>query len=257
MKCLKSTILIVLMLSASLSWAKGPAGVANGLHNLSASGVDPYFGGAPGSSLYATDEDAICVFCHTPHSGSLTGPLWNRSDPTSAWSHYNSATMSSLIVDPSRAPNDESMLCLSCHDGSISVNHLLNTPNDRTTAIKTTFGNDFNTEIIGLAGAATARIGSTFAGAADTGDLSDDHPISFSYSQVEQSGDYQGGAKDGQLHDTASAVSNGVRFFTANNNLECSSCHDPHVDYLNNPEFGPFLIMSNSGSALCLACHIK
>jgi len=261
MKTFKAVVIVALLLAASLTWAKGPAGVAVGLHNLSATGADPNAGWVPGSSIYATDEDAICVFCHTPHSGSLDGPLWNRSNPSSAWQHYNSATMSAelALLSVSRAPNDESLLCLSCHDGSISVNHLINAPNDRTAPITTTFGGDPDMEIIDLFGVTPgSRIGGSVANTGDTGDFRDDHPFSFSYTTVETSAEYQpGGAKSGQLQDTATAVTNGVRFFGVDNNVECSTCHDPHVNYRDNPEYGPFLIMSNSGSGLCLACHIK
>jgi hypothetical protein len=262
MNCCKFIILIALLLVTSLTWARGTAGVKNGVHNLSASGVDPWVG-TPGSSLYATDEDEICVFCHTPHGGSLTGALWNRSNPTSAWSHYNSATMSidsGLAVG--RAPNDESLLCLSCHDGSISVNHIINQPNDRSTPIETWNG-DQGTKIIDdiITGGPGKRIGGSFADSDGTGDLSDDHPISFSYTQVLGSSDYDiAGPKYDQLKDVtaAEAGGNGVRFFGgAAKNVECSSCHDPHVDYLEHSEYTPFLIMSNSGSALCLACHTK
>lgn len=38
----------------------------------------------------------------------------------------------------------------------------------------------------------------------------------------------------------------------AGDTVECSSCHDPH-DTTNTP----FLVVSNSGSAICLGCHIK
>ncbi len=261
MNCCKFIILIALLLVTSLAWARGTAGVKNGVHNLSASGVDPWVG-TPGSSLYATDEDEICVFCHTPHGGSLTGALWNRNNPASTWSHYNSATMS---IDPGlavgRAPNDESLICLSCHDGSISVNHIINLPNDRDGALIETWNGDQETKIIDdiITGGPGKRIGGSWTTPGGTGDLSDDHPISFSYNQVLNSLDYLSGSKFNQLKDVtaAEADGNGVRFFTAANNVECSSCHDPHVDYLEHSEYTPFLIMSNAGSALCLACHTK
>jgi len=34
--------------------------------------------------------------------------------------------------------------------------------------------------------------------------------------------------------------------------VECASCHDPHVS-----DTLTFLRMDNTGSALCLACHVK
>ena len=123
-------------------------------------------------------------------------PLWNKENPHSAWNHYNSATMS---IDPGlpvgRAPNDESMICLSCHDGSISVNHVSNLPNTRNgETIKSLGFGEEDVRIYGdiYTGGPGKRIGASWANSADTGDLSDDHPISFSYNQVLASDDYFG-----------------------------------------------------------------
>ncbi|MBW2503440.1 MAG: cytochrome c3 family protein [Deltaproteobacteria bacterium] len=255
-----SAAFLVGLIAGSPLWAKGQADVTNGVHNLSATGVDPWYG-TPGSSIYATDEQQVCIFCHTPHGGSLTGPLWNRNNPSSTWSHYNSATLSSYLqgLSTSRPINDESLLCMSCHDGSISVNHIINEPNDRATAIVTSFTGDPDTEIIDFFGVtAGARIGGSSANTGGTGDLSDDHPISFSYTQVLNSPEYQpSGAKYGDLKLQSLAEGAGVRFFGADSNVECSSCHDPHVDYLSNPDYAPFLVTPNTGSNLCFACHDK
>ena len=106
------------------------------------------------------------------------------------------------------------------------------------------------------------RIGGSQTTPNDTGDLSDDHPISFSYDQVLLSDDYKAvtGFKFGTLKTVANAEIAGVEFFPPGNSVECASCHDVHVDYLlpsGNPAYEPFLIMPNTGSALCLACHVK
>ncbi len=278
--------LVLLFVSQPVMAVRGPAGVSYGLHNLSATGADPsdvfttnsgpplftpitIVGGA-GSSPYITDEDQICVFCHTPHGGSLTGPLWNRTNPNSTWSHYNSASMSSYLqgLSVSRTVENESLLCMSCHDGSISVNHVLNLPNDRNGALINTqvaLGGDplDDTKIISLGGTGGARIGESTSLA--SGDLSDDHPISFSYAGVLASSEYTVGSKVGELHSVTDAVTAGVQFFdggvTGDDRVECSSCHDPHVNYNTgqggDADYAPFLIMPNNGSALCLACHNK
>ena len=74
-------------------------------------------------------------------------------------------------------------------------------------------------------------------------DLSNDHPISVTY-DVTQDPDFM--AK-------ASVEATGIRFYgTGVDQIECSSCHDVH-----DPDLSPFLRISNAGSALCLACHIK
>ena len=86
MRIFKLTLFVVLLFMPGLTWAKGTSDVTNGVHNLSVTGIDPYWGDV-GSSLYATDQDSVCVFCHTPHGGSLDAPLWNRGEPVpvSGW----------------------------------------------------------------------------------------------------------------------------------------------------------------------------
>lgn len=267
MRCFKALIFVTLMLIACPVFAAGPQGVQWGVHNLSASGVDQFVQ-TPGSSLYRTNVEQVCVFCHTPHGGSLNAPLWNRDPATGggSWSHYNSAVLKTdLSLSLSRTPSNETMLCLSCHDGSISVNHLINPPNSVETV--TTWSGDTGTEIIDdiITGQPAKRIGGSPTTPGGSGDLSDDHPISFSYSDVYNSATYQaGGARAGELKTIGAAAGAGVKFFGATNRVECSSCHDPHVNYIatlgsppGDPAYAPFLITSNAGSALCLACHTK
>lgn len=260
------SIMMILGLLSATAWGKGTPGVKNTIHNLSTS--------APGFSFYVSDNvDEICVFCHTPHGGDLTGPLWNHDLPAAnTFTHYNSATISPYLdgLSVSRDVNDESLLCMACHDGSVAVDHLINDPNVLNGAAPTVFGGNIDVEIIDLFGGVGGRIGASLANTTGTGDLSDDHPISFSYSSVLADPVYAGGSKTGELRpigntgDTTSALGwkgEGVRFFGTDNRVECSSCHDPHVDYVsgvNNPkDYGPFLIRPNSGSDLCLACHNK
>ena len=256
--------LLLLLCCAVSAWAKGTANVKNTIHNLSSSQTNPLY------SMYQSDESEICIFCHTPHGGVLTGPLWNRSLATGPWTHYNSATLSTYMqgLSATRAVNDESLLCMACHDGSISVMHLLNPSNTlgRNPESQFTFNDDV--KIVPLFdGSPGAKIGGVRGNAGAFGDLTDDHPISFSYDQVLGSTEYlAGGAKENQLRIVGTTVNpasalgwqgEGVRFFGTDNRVECSSCHDPHVDYVTDATYTPFLIRPNSGSNLCLSCHNK
>src|SRR5512134_3230029 len=72
-------------------------------------------------------------------------------------------------------------------------------------------------------------------------DLSDDHPISFTYDGALASA-------NGQLKDPGTLV-NRVRL-DHNNQVQCTTCHDPH-----NNQYGKFLVQDNYGSALCTTCH--
>ncbi len=250
--------LVIALCLAAPVWAKGPSDVAETVHNMSLTTVL--------WNQYATDNlDEVCVFCHTPHGGNLTGPLWNRSLPgVASFTHYNSATLSPYLqgLQASRNIGDESLLCMSCHDGSVAVTHLINAPNSLNGAA-ITIGGDPDQDIVDMFGGAGARIGATVANTTATGDLSDDHPISFSYSAVLADPVYASGSKLGQLRDISTATTAGVRFFGSTFRVECSSCHDPHVSYdqYANPPgdelYRPFLITPNTGSDLCLACHNK
>lgn len=255
---------VLMVLVSSTVWAKSTTqNVANTVHNLSSSST--YF-------FYQSDNvDEVCVFCHTPHGGSLTGPLWNHSLPAAnSFTHYNSATVSSYLsgLPVSRNVNDESLLCMACHDGSVGATHLINNPNSLAPAEVPTIIGDPDVEIQGLFGQTGGRIGASLADTFnETGNLSDDHPISFSYDDVLADAKYTSGPyantlrQVGNSGDFSSALGwldgEGVRFFGADNRVECSSCHDPHVDYITDSDYTPFLIRPNTGSNLCLACHVK
>lgn len=241
-----SLVVVLIVVSAMVAWAKGPANVSKTIHNLSTNAPPD----AWGNIFYASNSEQVCVFCHTPHGGRLEGPLWNRNLPaaTGVFTHYSSTTLSNSVIGVSgRAVGDESRLCLSCHDGSATLDHLINPPNEL----------DGNPVLI--MGDPDVAIQGPPAGGV-IGNLSDDHPISFSYDSVVGQALYAiGGGRAGEMHTVAEARAAGTRFFGANNRVECSSCHDPHVDYsaTGNPAYAPFLITPNAGSNLCRACHNK
>jgi predicted CXXCH cytochrome family protein len=177
-------------------------------HNLSVSG--------PGS-IRATTEQEVCIFCHTPHRSSPLQPLWNRSMPVAPYTVY---TSSSLNAEPDQ-PTGSSKMCLSCHDGTIALGSVLS-----------------RDQVIQMAGGITTLP----PGMANLGtDLSDDHPISFSY-------DSMLAARDMRLRDPHALPT--VLRLDANRELQCTTCHDAHDD-----SFGHFLVMNNSDSQLCRACH--
>ena len=167
--------------------------------------------------IRATSEQEVCIFCHTPHNASQIQPLWNRNMPMSAYTIYSS---SSLNARPDQ-PTGKSKLCLSCHDGSIALGSVLS-----------------RDQPIMMAGAITTLP----PGASNLGtDLSDDHPISFRY-------DSGLVADDPHLQDP-SQLPDAVHL-DINHELQCTSCHDAHSN-----TYGHFLVMDNSTSQLCTACH--
>jgi len=240
LKC--GLVLLLIMSAATTVCALGGANVKNTVHNLSA-------GALAINPLYATDETEVCIFCHTPHGGQSYG-LWNKAEigtPLSgSWEFYTSATASNTVKAVASI-NPESMMCLSCHDGSISVNHLLNY--GQIDPIATEANGQTDTPIVGRSGGASPRIGGNSAEVNDTGKLGDDHPISFSYNDIL--------VEYGGRPDLREPTSTDIRFWGASRRVECPTCHDPHVDYNASPDYAPFLTMSNAGSAMCLQCHNK
>lgn len=175
-------------------------------HNLSASGPGP---------VKATVEKPVCEFCHAPHRPGQGVPRWNRDLSEVLYTTYHSSTLKAAVGQP----NGASKLCLSCHDGTIALGKL-----------KTEKG------IVPFSGGFNMPPGKTRLGT----DLSDDHPISFTYDQSLA-------ARNGQLEYPPLRKPVKLDRF---NQLQCTSCHDPH-----DSTYGKFLVMDNASSALCVVCH--
>jgi predicted CXXCH cytochrome family protein len=207
---MKRTIFHLLLILLWLPVFVSSQSIVNTVHNLSASG--------PGQ-IKATSESEICVFCHTPHTAKARSPLWNRQDPGLTYTLYSSSTSSTLDAMPGQ-PDGSSLLCLSCHDGTIAMGNVLSRPR----------------EISFTRGVTTLPQGKSNMGR----DLSNDHPISFVYSSALS-------AMDPQLKDPSSLVGP-VKL--EQGKLQCTSCHDPHKNI-----HGDFLVASTKNSNLCVQCH--
>lgn len=171
---------------------------------------------AGGGQIKALTESEVCIFCHTPHrAGEL--PLWNHFLSSVTYTPYRSSTIRATVGQPSGA----SKLCLSCHDGTVALGMVYS----RGTPIQM------------QGGITTLPPGHSNLGT----DLSDDHPVSFTYDSALASA-------DGQLRDPSTLTAK-VRL-DHNNQMQCTSCHDPHDN-----QYGKFLVQDNTASALCLNCH--
>lgn len=220
-RILVATVLIAGGITVML--APASAQIAGTVHDLSTGG---------GGTIISTTEDEVCVFCHTPHTGnsSALAPLWNHDDTTQTFTLYDSDTLDASDVGQ---PTGASKACMSCHDGVVGVNDLVNNA-----------GSGAGTDPT-MSGGVEQVSGTTNLGS----DLSDDHPVSFTYNTALATADgevYDPATQSSGLGDT---IQNDMLF---SDKMECASCHDVH-DNTN----GLFMIMDNSGSALCLTCHDK
>lgn len=248
------------------------AQISNTKHNLTTSS---------GNTIRSTGTE-ICAFCHTPHGSdaAATGaPLWNKSFPaTTGYSLYTSGSLDSGSGTAGN-PGANSLACLSCHDGSQAMDTMVNAPGSGGwTATGARPGGGYTWS------GATNGIMQAGAVAMLSKDLRNDHPVGIQYA----GGGYtKGTAVTGAIGATcvscvdkdfkepySTGAANwfvdvagaGVRSktdislytTTANNNVqvECGSCHDPHV-ISKAADQTSFLRVTQAGSALCLACHSK
>ncbi|OQX15333.1 MAG: hypothetical protein BWK76_13370 [Desulfobulbaceae bacterium A2] len=167
----------------------------------------------------------ICLPCHAPHNNinDQGAVLWNHTLTQASYTLYSSPTYDATTT--TTQPSAVSKFCLSCHDGTVALDAY-----GSHTGTTTITGN-------GLLGT----------------NLSNDHPISFDYNAALVAADTAtGGGIPGLVTPaSASQVVAGIPLFTGK--MECASCHDVH----NKHGIAGLLNSSNTGSALCLKCHIK
>jgi Doubled CXXCH motif (Paired_CXXCH_1) len=212
--------LCIFFISAGLAYG----GVVDSKHNLSVSGA---------STIRSTNETQVCIFCHTPH-GASANPLWNRNLDSAGYTMYSSPSMNATLPG---APTGISLLCMSCHDGVSAINVLVN----YSTVYPITM--DQNITKIGDLSYSPSHDPNL------TKDLSNDHPVSFTFDTTLAN-------NDGGLHDPGANGANITPLKLYSGKLECATCHDPHEEGTLTGT-APFLRMSNSSSDMCLKCHNK
>ncbi len=198
-----------------------------------------------GTAIGWSTGGEICVVCHTPHASDETvtlAPLWNHKVTGSTFTMYDSGTSSPSFDGTTEAvTNGVSVLCLSCHDGSVAID---------------SFGDTTGGDMIGDTDLATGsrNIGETSGG---NGNLKNDHPISFVYTED---------STDAGMHPSSRSVTIGSGTRTndgtiasemlSGGKVQCTSCHDVHNNFVNAENYR-LLKVSMQGSALCLTCHNK
>jgi len=178
----------------------------------------------PGSGAQLTTQGSLgCTFCHAPHSG-LGGvtPLWNQTLSKSSYVPYNSTTYSQKgNTQPTLGVT--SSLCLSCHDGTVAVGQSAAYGKIPTT------GSMNNMDVFGT-------------------NLAGSHPFSLVTPLKDTANLVASLVAQGKTADPTGAVK------LVNGNIECTSCHDPHVQNKDTIAQN-FLVRDSSSGQMCLACH--
>ena len=166
-----------------------------------------------------------CYFCHAPHGG-LSGTqvgLWSQKLSTvQNYTLYPQGEVTNTVLQP--VLGDKSNICLSCHDGTVAPGQT------------TPWG--------------TIQMSGSMASQDVFGqDLSTVHPFNFKLPLQMPA--------DQNL--VPSVVSSGVTLNPAvqmpGGNVQCTSCHNPHVQSIDSSN--AFLVMDNTASGLCLSCHVS
>jgi len=177
----------------------------------------------PGSKSPLTGaRPDFCMYCHEPHSG-LGGrtPLWNQKLTTQTYSLYTSDTEKNRGTQPLMGA--DSNLCLSCHDGTVAPG---------TSAVYgqiTMFGAMYDYDVFG-------------------NNLQPSHPFALALPIKDNVDLIASLVAKGTTGDPTGAIR------LINGNVECTSCHNAHVQ-AKDPISLNFLVRDSSSGQMCLACH--
>jgi len=266
--------------------ASNTGGISNTRHNLTVEFALTGGFGLPTFMDYTrNDYREVCVYCHTPHGANTTtnAPLWNRPAQNTSYTLYSMPTSTG---QPVTNPGPNSLTCLSCHDGTLAIDAIINMPGsgkydadqDADNAFLNTWGN-----FSGIASSHSPMGGCTAGSCHNRGnpfgipafevlilgsDLRNDHPIGITYPEGSVSTvDFNPPTHENgiiqffELNANNKPDSNEIRLYDTGDGyeVECASCHDPHgvMDPNGSTFIAGFLRVSNDESALCLTCHVK
>lgn len=164
-----------------------------------------------------------CLYCHAPHSGVGTpnAALWSQTLSVQTYTTYSSTTLKNAPVQP--LLGGSSSLCLSCHDGTVAVGQT------QPYGPQTITGNMNPTDMFGSG-------------------LQGSHPFSLKLPLVDAA-DLQQSLTS--IHTTVDPTKS-VQL--VNSNVECTSCHTPHVQSIDKLSQN-FLVRDSSSGQMCMACH--
>ena len=143
------------------------------------------------------------------------------SDVGPLWNHAVPAATDFTMYEEGAVLDNESLMCLGCHDGQTAID---------------SFGGQTGT--------------TTITGDENIGrDLTDDHPVGIPYGTSTR---YAAVGTMWGTHPGIPIGHGGLPLYGTDNTIECTTCHTPHSN-----TNGNFLRVNNTGSALCIACHIS
>ena len=153
-----------------------------------------------------------------PHSGKGKNALWAQTLSSSTYSTYASTTVQNTTIQPPLG--ESSSMCLSCHDGTVAVGQVAPLGPYTMTGTMTTMGSQLQTT----------------------------HPFSMQL-PIKDAPDLVASLASTQ---TTADPKHAVKLIRGN--VECTSCHDPHIQSIDK-QSPNFLVRDDLKGAICLSCH--
>lgn len=292
-KRMKYSKLIIAVVAAGLTLgtyvsSQAVENVRESKHNLSSSRTID-------GNVKFTDTAEVCVFCHTPHGGRTdvaggAAPIWNRALSTASYVMYKSPNFDTTFTGTDK-PQGVSVACLSCHDGTVAFDALINLPGRGGFQGTTPGTAGYNKGTSTLVDGDNSFNETTATPFPNLGtDLSNDHPISMEipttdpqFSEIITNLDttaltagHVSPLRRGAVSTLPADKRDMIRAYptvAGKAYIECASCHNPHENtatrFLRYPSATPTELTSaglgdpstetdrNKGSLLCLSCHQK
>lgn len=203
-----------------------------------------------------SDYGYSCVYCHIPpeEAGAQPGDFggimdWNRYMPAvENYQFYSDLGSHSLDTSPNQL-NPISMLCLSCHDGTMAVDMVVFRPVtfDPTTDTAMHMRINPSDDIESCGKCHNGEIAHDINVKMLGEDLRNDHPISMEYAGIGFADpDFAPPPSPDEFNNRIFA--NGVKLY--NGQVECMSCHNVH-------DPSKELLLRDNAEVLCLTCHLK
>jgi predicted CXXCH cytochrome family protein len=162
-----------------------------------------------------------CSYCHAAHSGiGGNTPLWNQKLSTTVYTPYSSTTDAEIGTQP--IVGGQSSLCLSCHDGTVAPGQ---------------------TAVYG-----TVPMKGSMSASDKVANLQGAHPVSVVLPMKDSPDLASALVSQGKTLDPLGTVK------LINGNIECTTCHNPHVQATDTIS-QKFQVRDSSSGQLCLACH--
>ncbi|MEK7322583.1 MAG: cytochrome c3 family protein [Pseudomonadota bacterium] len=195
-----------------------------------------------------SDYGNPCVYCHLPperpeqdSAGQGGNPGWNRFVPaTGAYDTYDTRTLDNKV----RTPSPISLLCLSCHDGTMGVDMTVFKPDGWQSSKDAALHLRLNgaDDLMSCGKCHNGRVAHSIAIKHIGTDLTNDHAISMTYAGLNNND------QDFRTPDSPYGFDNGIKLYDGK--VECATCHNVH-----DPDVK--LLLRTRADRLCETCHIK